>query len=122
MPIEFEQVQGNVVFVRVTGKLTDADYKETFVPVMERAIERWTSLRMLFIMDEAFEGWDLHAGWDELMFEFKHHGHMVKVGVVGGARWEQIATRLSAVFTGANVRFFAHSGLDEAKRWVTSGF
>jgi len=122
MPLEFEKVQGNVVIVIASGRLTDDDYKATFIPMMEGLFKTWGHLRMLFVMAEGFDGWDLHGAWDEFRFELKHKKDVVKVGVVGDAKWEKWATRLSKMFTGANVRFFEPEQQDSAREWITSGF
>ncbi len=121
MSLTFSRIQGNVVHVRVSGTLSDGDYQESFVPKMEELFETWTGLRMLFVMDPDFEGWDAHSAWDELRFEHKHRHEMVRVGVVGDQRWERWATKLSKLFTGANVRFFAPESEGDAREWVASG-
>jgi hypothetical protein len=122
MALEFETLKGNVVVVRASGTLTDDDYKETFIPTMERQFGTWGTLRMLFVMAPDFHGWSLHGAWDEFKFELKHRKDVVKVGVVGDDRWEHWATRLSKLFTGANVKFFSADDLQASKDWITSGF
>ncbi|MHC4948560.1 MAG: SpoIIAA family protein [Planctomycetota bacterium] len=122
MALDFEKVQGNVVFVRASGKLTDDDYKQSFIPTMEDLFDKWGNLRMLFVMEHGFEGWDLHGAWDEFRFELKHMHDIIKVGVVGDQKWEKWATKLSKLFTRANVRFFPATDLLTAREWITSGF
>ena len=120
MPLEFEEVKGNIVVMRASGKLTDDDY-EVFVPYMEHLIDRWGRLRMLFLMDE-FEGWDLASAWEEFKFELKHMKDLKRVAVVGENTWEQWATKLSKIFTGTDVRWFERSKADEARTWIESGW
>lgn len=122
MPLDFEKVQGNVVFVRMSGKLHDADYKQSFLPVMEDLFKKWGTLRILFIMEEGFAGWDMHGAWDELKFELKHMHDVIKVGVVGEEKWEGFMAKLSRLYTRANVRFFPAGELADAREWITSGF
>ena len=121
MPLTFDRIEGNVAHVSATGTLSDADYKDTFLPTMERLFATWTGVRMLFSMTPDFEGWDAHGAWDELRFEHKHRHDMVRVGVVGDQRWERWATKFSRAFTGANVRFFLPEEADEAREWIASG-
>ena len=46
--IEFmDESAGNVVGVRASGKLTDADYKETLIPGLEKLFEQHGRLRVL---------------------------------------------------------------------------
>ncbi len=121
MPLTFDRIQGNVVHVRATGALSDEDYKDTFVPTMEELFTTWTGVRMLFAMDQGFEGWNPHGAWEELRFERKHRNDMIRVAVVGDKRWERWATRFSKIFTGANARFFTPDDADAARAWITSG-
>ncbi|MHC4428247.1 MAG: SpoIIAA family protein [Planctomycetota bacterium] len=120
MPLEFSATEGNIVVVRASGKLTDADYK-LFVPHMETLLERWGRLRMLFEMDD-FQGWDASGLWDEVKFHAEHRKDMKKVAVVGEKQWEKWASKLSRIFTGADVRYFDRSEHDEARAWIQAGW
>ena len=120
MSLVFENVEGNIVSIKATGRLTDDDY-EAFVPRMESLIERWGRLRMLFDLDD-FEGWDLASAWEELKFEARHRKDLKRVAVVGEKKWERWTTKLSKVFTGTDVRFFERAQEDEARTWITAGW
>lgn len=120
MPLRFDDTQGNIVAVTATGRLTDADYAE-FVPRMERLIERWGQLRMLFYMRD-FEGWDLSGAWAELKFEAVHRNDLSRIAVVGSRQWEKMITQVSSVFTGAEVRFYDQCDSDAARMWIQAGW
>ena len=55
-----EQNGGKVVTVRVTGKLSKEDYSK-FVPEVERLIEEFGKIRVLFEMLD-FHGWEADPG------------------------------------------------------------
>lgn len=118
MPLEFSEVKNNIVFVKASGTLTDEDYQQ-FVPQMEKLMQQFGRLRMVFEM-ENFHGWDLHSAWDELKFEIKHMKDLKRVAVVGDRQWEKWASKLSGIFTGTEVRYFYHDQADEAKAWIES--
>lgn len=120
MPLRFTEVEGNIVEVEASGKLTDEDY-DVFIPRMEQLIERWGRLRMLFEMRD-FHGWDLPSAWEELKFQARHRKDLKRVAVVGEREWEKWASKLSRIFTGADVRFFGEEEADEARVWVHSGW
>lgn len=122
MPVRFEKVQGNVVCVHASGKLTDEDYKASFIPTMEDLMHKWGHLRMLFVLDGEFDGWDLHGAWDEFKFELAHRHELIKVGVVGEERWQRWATKLSSLLTSADVRFYPRDEESDAREWVASGW
>ncbi len=120
MPLKFQEVKAKIVSVKASGKLTDEDYDE-FVPWMEKLIERYGRLRMLFEMED-FRGWDAHGAWDEFKFESKHKKDLKRVAVVGDKKWEEWASAISGFFTGSDVRYFDRNQMDEAWDWLESGY
>jgi hypothetical protein len=120
MPLEFDRTEGNIVVVRASGKLSDEDY-DLFVPRMEKLIEQWGRLRMLFIMED-FGGWDAQSAWNELKFQLRHGGDVKKVAVVGEKTWARWAAGLSRFFTGTDVRYFDRSQADAARAWIEEGW
>jgi hypothetical protein len=58
--IEFMEVsEGDVLCVRARGTLTSGDYRQVLAPQLESLVQRFGSVRVLFLMDEPFQGWDL---------------------------------------------------------------
>jgi hypothetical protein len=96
------------------GKLTHEDY-ERVVPRLEIAIEKAGKLRVLIRLED-FSGWTPASLLDEVRFDVRHRNDFEKVAVVGGSRWERVATRLSAPFFSGEVRFFERE--DEAEAWL----
>lgn len=47
---------GNVLAIRASGKMTDDDYKDTWIPKMEELLKAHGALRVLIYMAESFEG------------------------------------------------------------------
>jgi hypothetical protein len=121
MPLTFSDVAGNIVEVKASGRLSDDDYHE-FVPRMEALIERWGRLRLLFMLDVGFEGWDASAAWNELRFQVRHREHIKRVAVVGAGRWVELGSRISAHLTGVDVRYFEHDAAGEARMWISEGW
>ena len=58
------QTEGNLITVRVSGKLTTADYAD-LIPAWDQLLAAQGSMRMLFIM-ENFHGWQPAAAWKDL--------------------------------------------------------
>ena len=59
-----------VVGVKLSGKLHDEDYRQ-FVPKIESILTAEGKVR-LFVQFEEFEGWDMHAAWDDFKFSLRH--------------------------------------------------
>ena len=54
-----------VVGVRATGLLTDADYKQTLIPLLEKTIAARGRARLLVEIADTFAGWEMAAAWDD---------------------------------------------------------
>lgn len=103
----------------MSGKLHDGDYK-IFVPQIEAIIEKEDNARLLLSFVD-FHGWDLHAAWDDIVFDVKHYSHIERVAVAGDRKWEKWMTKLWKPFTRAKVKYFDTSEIENAWRWVEEG-
>ena len=109
---------GNILAVRAGKKLTDADYKDTFIPAMEGVIKQHGKARLLFDCGDNFEGWEPRAAWDDAKYGIKHRNDFEKIAVVGAGRWIEWATKLDAHLMGIEVKLFPKGDLDEAWEWI----
>lgn len=110
-------VGSNILSVKLSGKLTRADY-ERFLPEVEREIQKHEKIRVLVQMRD-FEGWDAGALWEDTKFAARHYSHIERLALVGDKKWEQGMAAFCKPFTAAEVRFFEPHELDEAKEWVS---
>jgi hypothetical protein len=120
MPIEIKDVpSSNVVEVRVSGKLTAEEYKE-FVPEFDRGIKKRGKIRLLFEMSQ-LRGWEARAAWEDLKVGLKHFADIERLAMVGEKKWQEIMSHICRPFTAAEVRYFQHSDLATARKWLESG-
>jgi hypothetical protein len=110
--------QGNVVGIQVSGKLTDKDYKDALIPELEALFARHGKLRVLLYMDEAFEGWNLDAAWDDAALGLGHRNDFEKMALVGAPQWVEWGFKLSGFLMRGEMKLFAGDQLDEAWAWV----
>ena len=111
---------GDVVALRVTGKVLHEDY-EKLVPKLEAFIGEHGAIRCLVeIVD--LEGVSLRAVWDELSFDLKHADDVTRCAVVGDRAWERWATAAAKpIFRRAEVRYFPREDLERAVEWIRDG-
>jgi hypothetical protein len=112
-----DRSHGNVVGVRATGRLHEADYRE-LLPKLERLFEEHGKLRLLFQADQGFEGWDLAAAWDDAAFGFTHAAEFERLALVGAPDWVEWCVRLTAFLLKGEVRLFPGDALEEAWAWI----
>src|SRR5579872_1026129 len=119
MSLDFHEVaDGKILNVKVSGKLTKADY-ERFVPETDRLIEKHGKIRILFEMHD-FHGWQAAAMWEDTKFGVKHFKDIERLAVVGEKAWEHGMAIFCKPFTTATVRYFDRSQADEAQAWIAT--
>lgn len=111
-----EMNDGKVMEVRVSEKLTDADYRQ-FVPEFERLLKQHGRLRVLFQMND-FHGWETKALWDDLKFDAKHFRDLERLALVGDKRWEKWMATFCKPFTTAEIRYFDQAAIETARAWL----
>jgi hypothetical protein len=120
MSVELHQeVDGKVLNVRVSGKLTKEDY-EQFTPEFEKLIQQHGKIRVLFEMED-FHGWQVSALWEDVKLDFRHFAHIERIAMVGDKAWQEGMSFFCKPFTTAEVRYFGHHEKDRAREWITEG-
>ncbi len=112
--------QGKILGIRTSGKLTDHDYQATLIPCLEAIIREEGKARVLFQMDERFQGWEMDAMWDDAKFGVAHRHDFEKFAVVGGPRWVEWGAKLGALFMQTELRTFPGDQLQAAWEWIKS--
>lgn len=111
---------GNIIGVRVSGELTEADY-DRLVPSLEARVREHGPLRILFLMED-WHGWDsLGALWEDAKGDVRLNEHVKRLAMVGEEDWERWMTTLSKPFAEGTLRYFDRAQLDEAWAWIREG-
>ncbi len=117
MPLELQETGGGKVLeVRVTGKLTHADYQYC-VTEFERLLGQRGRLRLLCDLVN-FHGWEAGALWDEIKFDIKHLSDIERMALVGDKTWKKWMAEFCKPFTRATVRYFDHEQIAAAREWL----
>jgi len=66
MITELPESSGRDVGFLIQGKLTDEDYKQTLIPVIEEALKDRQKINVLFQM-HLFRGWTAGGAWDDFV-------------------------------------------------------
>ncbi len=108
-----------VLGFKLSGKLHDADYK-TFVPAVDAAIAKEGKVRLLAQFHD-FQGWDMHALWDDIKFSTTHCTKIDRIALVGERKWEQWMATVCKPFTMATIKYFDAGRIDDAWQWLKDG-
>jgi len=104
--------------VKATGTLTDIDYKDTWIPALQKIIDEFEVANVLLYMDNDFKGWDLKAMWEDTKFGIKHRNDFAKVAIVGGPGWVKWGVKLGEMMMDCEVKNYESDKLTEAIEWA----
>lgn len=111
-----EAENGKVLEVQVSGKLTKEDYL-TFAPRVEQLIEQHGKIRVLVYLSD-FHGWNAGALWEDIKFDWSHFSDIERLAIVGESSWQKGMAVFCKPFTTAEIRYFDHEKLAEAREWI----
>ncbi|MDJ0859944.1 MAG: STAS/SEC14 domain-containing protein [Dinoroseobacter sp.] len=111
--------EGTLEF-RITGKLTAQDYETILTPVIERALQENDRLKLLMIVDDAYDGFDLGAAWEDARLGLKHWSGFSRMALVSDKDWLKTATKALAFMMPCPVKAFDLDELEEARRWLST--
>jgi hypothetical protein len=105
----------NVLGFKLSGKLHDSDYK-TFVPAIDEAAKSGKVRLLAYFHD--FQGWDMHALWDDIKFATTHCTSFNRIALVGEKSWEKWMSAVCKPFTMAKIQYFDAADIDKAWAWL----
>ncbi|MFP4101783.1 FAD-dependent monooxygenase [Coleofasciculus sp.] len=122
MQILLNQTFGNAIGIKVSSKLTKADYQE-FLPILKKRIHEFGNIHLL-IEFEDFQGWEIPAIFEDLQFDIQYINKIAKFALVGDNQLYQWYNNLTQpLFRGFGMeqRYFESAQIDEAWRWIHQG-
>ena len=108
---------GELVSLKVVGRLTDSDYFET-LPKLIAVAEREGRLRLVADLSE-FEGVEWQLAYEQSAFGKPHWHKLKRVALVGTHNWTVLAVRIAADLP-ADVRIFDAGKYAAALEWAKS--
>lgn len=103
----------------VSGRFTAEDYR-ALMPLIESTIAAHGRARILFCF-EHFDGWDLAAIWDDLLFATRLTQWIDRFALVGDGRHQLWSAQLGQLFGATAVRNFSADELAAAWAWLEEG-
>lgn len=105
---------------RLTGKLTARDYDTILTPVIEQALQENERLKLLMIVDDSYDGFELGAAWEDARLGLKHWSGFSRMALVTDKDWLRTAAKAIAFLMPCPVKTFDLDDLDEARRWLST--
>ncbi|MCK9374899.1 MAG: STAS/SEC14 domain-containing protein [Syntrophobacterales bacterium] len=109
--------EGNIVGVKATGTFDRQEFHEILMPHLRSMITEHGRVRLLFCLEEDFQGFDLEAIKNEAL-NSEHQNDFQKIAVVGGSWWLNLQMSLVAPFLNGALRNFSRAELPDAWVWI----
>ena len=109
---------GTIGFEAV-GEVTAKDYEDDLAPVV-RAAQEAGGIRLLYLLDDRFEGYSGGAFVQDSKLWLGHLGSWERVACVTSAEWIGKGIDAFSWLMPGEVRSFPPSELEAAKAWVAS--
>ena len=108
--------KGSLICVKVSGKLTDAEYKN-FIPYAESIIKEFGTIKFYVDMLD-LDGWEWRVAWDDFAFGIKYWDNFSKLALVGERRWEKFLVLVVDKIHKADVRIVDRENSSTALTWI----
>ena len=76
-------------------------------------------LRLLFEMHD-FHGSTMRGLWEDMKFEIKHSMYIYRLAIVLESKCDSVMATFCKPFTSAEIKYFDHSVLDDAREWIAA--
>ena len=110
--------KGKILGIKISGKLTDRDYQDVLIPILETVIKKHGKARFLCAVDQTFSGMELGAMVDDARFYLKHKNDIEKMALVGGQKWIEVMVKVFVHFMPGDAKIFSGEELQEAWAWI----
>jgi hypothetical protein len=113
-----EGIKDNVVAMRAEGTVDHEDYQRVIVPAIERKIESYPKIRVLYQLGDDFTGYSAGAIWDDAKLGMHYRHSFEKAAVVTETEWIRKSLSFFRFLIPCPVRLFHNGELSQAIDWI----
>ncbi len=111
--------RGDILEFRITGTVTDEDYRTVLLPALDEAIAEHDRIRLLAHFDAGFEGYTAGAIREDARLGLRHWRGFDRVAAVAEEGWITRAIRAFGILMPCPVMVFPLAEHEDARRWLT---
>jgi hypothetical protein len=108
----------NVVAVDARGIVTDEDYENVLIPLIEGKLRTFDKIRVLYVLGAYFDGFTAGAMWDDAKIGLKHLTAYERIAVVTDVNWAAGAVKFFSFIMPCPIRVFGNDSINQAKEWI----
>jgi hypothetical protein len=114
---KLDDTRENLLAVRISGKLEEADYQEIYTKV-KPLVEKYDQPRLYFEIDD-LEGVTPKAVYERIKDQ-KYFNKFHKVAIVGDKKWQEMMVDLFSSLMEPEGKFFETDKKSKALNWLRS--
>jgi len=119
MIVELGGFADDIVAVQAQGQVTGDDYTETLVPAVERRLERFDKVRLLYQIGPDFKRFTTTALWEDTRVGLHHLHAFERIAVVTDTGWIGKLVKTIAPTMPGKLRCFSLDEIDTATTWIS---
>ena len=119
MIVELGGFADDIVAVQAQGQVTGDDYTETLVPAVERRLERFDKVRLLYQIGPDFKRFTTTALWEDTRVGLHHLHAFERIAVVTDTGWIGKLVKTIAPTMPGKLRCFSLDEIDTATNWIS---
>jgi len=108
----------DVIALRAVGIITEKDYRETLVPLVEEKLKEHDKLKCLIVMDDDYATYSGDAAWSDMKFGLTQGWKFSRIALVTDIDWIARSASMFAPLMPFAFKSFAVAELAEAKSWI----
>lgn len=110
-------VPEDILAVAARGKMTKRDYVQTLIPAMERHVNEFKSIKLLFCVG-ILDNVELGAMWEDTKFGVTHWNDFSHIALVTDVGWLENTARFFKPFFPGEIKIFDQSDYEVALEWL----
>ena len=108
----------NVVAAEASGEVEDDDYEDILMPAIDAASAKYDKIRMLYVFDNDFDGFEGEAALDDAKVGMKHFFSFERFAVVADKSWIRGSVKAVGILIPGKVRTFGLAERAAAEAWI----
>ena len=109
----------NVVAIACRGRVSREDYDTVLIPAVEKALQSYDKVRLLYEVGTDFKGYDAGAAWEDFKVGMEHFSRWERVAVITDVEWIKHAMQLFSFIMPGTARVYSLADSAEARLWIT---
>lgn len=109
----------NILAVEAIGEIEDDDYEKVILPAVDEILETNDKVRVLYVLGEEFEKYELDAMWEDTKMGMQRLGKWERIAVVTDHKGYRRSIKAFGFLMPGEVKVYPMTELDDAKAWIS---